>query len=190
MNRYLTSLTLIAVFCLQGCGSQPGVEPEPADAEPVPEITLTMPKADCECDQQSTDYTFLDKGFTALHEEEYLESLQYFQRYQRIEKTPQADAEAQIAVAYLSILPDSPLYDRKEAGNSYRKLRRKIDPDWKLHGRVVLMQDSLETFLELQHELAQARKSNANLRKELAIREEAIKRLRDLTLGREPETEE
>ncbi|MCZ6828501.1 MAG: hypothetical protein O7F73_02740 [Gammaproteobacteria bacterium] len=175
------------LLLLQACGSSPAQEATDESTEPVPEITLNMPQSNCSCEEETQDYTFLEKGFNTLHEREYLESLEYFQRYQRIEKNAVADVEAKIAIAYLSILPDSPIYDSRAARASYRELRRGIQPDWKLHEKIQLMQDSLETFLEIQRQLVELEQNNADLRSELAKRETAIKRLRDLTLGREPE---
>jgi hypothetical protein len=191
MNRLYAICLLAGLSGITACGSTPEAENDAVASEPVPEITLNLPTGDCECDGAgSADYTFLERGFGALHEGEYLESLQYFQRYQRLEKTAQAEVEAQIAIAYLSMLKESPLYDRQAARDSYRKLKRRIEPDWKLHNEILLMRESLETFVELQKRLSQLNASNATLRSELAAREEAIKRLRDLTLGREPSTED
>ena len=97
--------------------------------------------------------------------------------------------EAKIAIAYLSILPDSPIYDGEAARTSYRQLRKGIQPDWKMNEKILLLQDSLETFLEMQQQLVELERDNATLRSELDKREKAIKRLRDLTLGLEPEPE-
>ena len=85
---------LICAACLvllQACSSSPGQEAAAESAEPVPEITLNMPQSNCACEEETQDYTFLEKGFQALHQREYLESLQYFQRYQRIEKSAVTD---------------------------------------------------------------------------------------------------
>ena len=98
--------------------------------------------------------------------------------------------EARIAFAYLSILPDSPIYDSQDARVSYARLRRSIQPEWKLHDKILLMQDSLETFLDLQRQIVDLEQDNGDLILELEKREIAIKRLRDLTLGREPAAEE
>ncbi len=183
MIRQLLVLSLIALV-LGGCGSAP----EQPVEEPVPELTLNLPPADCDCENEdSADYTFLEKGFQSLLDGEYLESLQYFQRYQRIEQSAIADVEARIAIAYLSVLPDSPIYDSGAARESYTRIRRDINPEWRLHDQVRLMQDSLESFLDMQAVITELRQDNATLRKELKRREEAIKRLRDLTLGRDPE---
>jgi hypothetical protein len=188
MFRTLVFLLLGAgLLLLQACGSSPQQEASVESKEPVPEITLNMPQADCNCEEKTQHYTYLEKGFNALHAREYLDSLQYFQRYQRIEKSEVADVEARIAIAYLGILPDSPIFDSRAARDSYRELRVGIQPEWELHEKILLMQDSLETFLELQRQVAELEQDNAELRGELEKRETAIKRLRDLTLGREPE---
>ncbi len=192
-KKYSQLKILVCVGCLfllQACGSNPAQEATPESAEPVPEITLNMPQSNCNCEEETHDYTFLEKGFNALHRREYLESLEYFQRYQRIEKNAVADMEAKIAIAYLSILPDSPIYDSRAARDSYRELRQGIQPDWELQENILLMQDSLETFLQIQRQLLALERDNADLRAELEKRETAIKRLRDLALGREPEPEE
>jgi hypothetical protein len=185
----MTSRILACLTCLllTACGGNPERSPDPATPESVPELTLNLPSADCSCQQEQQDYTFLEKGFRALEAGEYLESLQYFQRYQRIEKTASADAEARIAMAYLSILPESPIFDREAAAASYAELRRDANGDLELHEKILLMRASLETFLDLQQQVDRLKLSNSNLRLELEKREDAIKRLRDLTLGRESE---
>jgi hypothetical protein len=173
---------------LVACGGQPVQEPlDVVEQEEVPEITLNLPANDCVCEQLQTNYTFIEKAFIALEEGEYLEALQYFQRYQRIENSAVADLESRIAIAYLSILPDSPIYDRDAAVQSYRTLRGAITPEMDLHGEVRLMRQSLETFLDNYGQIERLKVSNGSLRAELEKREEAIKRLRDLTLGRESE---
>jgi hypothetical protein len=173
---------------LVACGGQPVQEPvDVVEQEEVPEITLNLPANDCVCEQLQANYTFIEKAFIALEDGEYLEALQYFQRYQRIENSAVADMESRIAIAYLSILPDSPIYDRDAAVQSYRALRGAITPEMDLHGEVRLMRQSLETFLDNYGQIERLKVSNGSLRAELEKREEAIKRLRDLTLGRESE---
>ncbi len=186
-NMITRSTLCLLLLLLAACGSTPEQGSSRAEDESVPELTLNLPQTDCNCPAQQQDYTFLEKGFNALKSGEYLESLQYFQRYQRIENTPGANIESRIAIAYLSALPDSPIYDRKAARDSYSELRREINPDLKLHDDILLMRDSLEIFLDMSRQVERVKQTNASLRTELEKREEAIKRLRDLTLGREPE---
>lgn len=186
MNKRTLS-SVILTLLLGACGGSPEREQSAVESEPVPEITLNLPQTDCKCTEEERDYTFLEKGFNALEAGEYLESLQYFQRYQRIENSPTADVEARIAIAYLSILPDSPIFDREAARESYTRLRPSVDDELDLHGEILLMQASLETFIDMQQQIDRLRLSNKNLQEELQKREAAIKRLRDLTLGRRPE---
>ena len=181
------TLLLSLALLLAACGGQPQRDAAATEQEELPELNLNLPAGDCVCDNPQANFTFLEKGFNALEEGAYLESLQYFQRYQRIEKTDLAQVEAGIAIAYLSILPDSPIYDRDTARDSYMPLRGLVTEDMKLHSEVQLMQASLDSFMEMYDQIEQLKETNGSLRSELEKREQAIKRLRDLTLGREPE---
>jgi hypothetical protein len=177
---------------LQGCGGNPPVEetPPPPPEEPVPEITLNLPSEDCVCEPvRQVDYTFLEKGFRALHDGDYLESVRYFQRYQRIETSLRADYEARTAIAYLSILPGSPIFDSRDVERNYPSLRNSRDPDWRVHDQILLMEETLDGFLDMQRQITRLQQSNRSLRAEMEQKETAIKKLRDLMLGKEPEPE-
>ena len=104
----------------------PGDHPEPAQQATV---SASVPR---------TDYTFLEKGLQSSEERAYLEALQYFQRYQRIEKSELATVESGIAIAYLSILPDSPYWTaRPPVTVTGTATRSRIRPE--LHAEVQLM---------------------------------------------------
>lgn len=179
-------LSALAALMLSACSSQPAATSSSEAAE-LPELNLNLP-GDCACETAQETRTFLEKGVDALNDGAYLESLKYFQSYQRIENTALANIEAGIAIAYLSTLPDSPIYDRPEAYKSYLALRQKIEAGADLHEPVRIMQYALESFLDNYNQLERLKRSNGSLRAELEKREEAITRLRDLTLGRdEPE---
>ena len=184
------SILFVAVCAvmLTGCGSQPPADTTVASDE-LPELNLNLP-GDCACETAQETRTFLEKGVDALSDGAYLESLKYFQSYQRIENTELASIEAGIAIAYLSTLPDSPIYDRPEAYKSYLALRPQLERGTELHEPVRIMQYALESFLDNYNQLESLKRSNGSLRAELEKREEAITRLRDLTLGRdEPQPE-
>lgn len=176
----------IAVFVivLPGCAPAPVKKPEQGAGE-VPEITLNLPQEDCVCmvEDDSADYTFLEKGYAALAESDYEGAVQYFQRYQRLEKSPEAEWEVAMAIAYISSLSDSPFYDPDAARKSLRELN---EADWgsmRLHQQSLLMRQSLASSIALEKQVTELEDSNAILREELEKREEAIKRLRELTLG-------
>ena len=112
MHEPSTRLLFIACFCvLQACASTPS--PDQVTTEILPELNLTLPGESCSCvaDEDLADYTFLERGFTALLEDEYIEAVQYFQRYQRLEKSKEAEWEAAVAIAYVSTLSKSPFYE-------------------------------------------------------------------------------
>lgn len=103
MLRTSATLISIAALCLlQACTAATPVEGVMAPvntgetrAETVPELTLNLPKENCTCVAEGqTDYTFLERGFTALAEGDHIEAVHSFQRYQRLEDSPEADRKS------------------------------------------------------------------------------------------------
>jgi hypothetical protein len=186
------SLTLLLQACANTPASPATVPVETSSApgatagsDTVPELTLNLPDpAECACTADTpADYTFLDKGFDALLDGEYIDAVQYFQRYQRLESSPRADWEAAIAIAYVSMLPRSPFYDPEAARSSFKELRKQNAKDLKVHDYTRLMRQSLLNFLIQEQHIEDLESTNATLKGDLEKREEALKRLRQLTLG-------
>ncbi len=176
------------VLLLQACASAPPVEevavaPEPQ--QPVPELTLNLPEEQsCVCVRnEEADYTFLEKGFNTLVVGDHIEAVEYFQRYQRLESSPEADWEAGIAIAYDSMLSQSPFYDPQAAVKSYENLAKKQTEGVQLHPNALMMRNALEQFVAMQLQITSLQSDNATLAQDLEKREEAIRRLRALTLG-------
>ena len=186
---YKTGFALASLLVvLQGCSTAPTTEeaPEPAAPEQVPELTLNLPEnpETCVCpDLSDADYTFLEKGFSELAAGDHIEAVQYFQRYQRLESSPRADWEAGIAIAYDSMLPRSPFYDPEAARKAYEELEQQKVEGMVVHEKVRMMRDALETFVAMDREINKLESDNSVLREDLAKREEALRRLRELTLG-------
>ena len=180
----LLSLAVIAAsLLLQACGTVP-VEEVPVEPRVVPELTLNLKEQSADCVEQTVmDFTPLERGFTALAQGEHIEAVQHFQRYQRLEKSPEADLEAGIAIAYISILPASAFYDTEAARKSYRQLRKELTGDMQLHEQTLLMRQSLDTFLLMERKIVELTRDNASLTVDLEKRERALKRLRELALG-------
>jgi len=183
-------LLAVGSLCLllQACAT-PSQVASPAsastDPESVPELTLNMPdqSVDTCLRDEGADYTFLDKGFSALVAGDHIEAVTYFQRYQRTESSPVADWEAGIAIAYDSMLPQSPIYDPDAARKSYLRLQQAQPEGADFHEKTLMMRDALATFVSMQGQVKDLQKSNAALSADLQKREEALRRLRELTLG-------
>ncbi|MCB1841879.1 MAG: hypothetical protein KDI09_02860 [Halioglobus sp.] len=188
-SRVLRVTALLSLLWVGACANSTAVNGSGAAAtaaEPVvePELTLNLPEPGCICEtQEGTDYTFLDKGISAIVAGEYAEAVTYFQRYQRLETSPQAKWEAGIAMAYLSMLPQNPDYDPTTALSAFKRLQAREPDKRRVHVKTLLMRDSLAGFAALQAALEDMSRSNRELSESLQKREEALKRLRELTLG-------
>jgi TolA-binding protein len=199
-SRVVAFLALASL--LQACAAVPAAPPvaaapiaavTPGEAPPAaaaasgdePQLTLNMPQhPQCDCTQAPViDYTFLEKGYRALLDGEYQDAMQHFQRYQRLESSPRADLEAGIAIAYVRMLPRSAFYDPVAARNEFKVLREQNAKKLKVHDYTRLMRQSLLNLLELQDDIDKLTVKNATLKEDLKKREEALKRLRDLTLN-------
>jgi len=179
-------LALLLGACAAGPDPQP---PQPERAAQTPqepvELTLNLPEqgGNCSCEQApGSDRTFLERGVAMLAEGEYIEAVQHFQRYRRLEKQPLAQWEAQLAIAYVSMLPNSPFYDVAAARDSYIALHNAI-PEGQQHDSIVLMRQALETFVLMERHIADLEMRTEMLGDDLEKREQALRRLRELTLG-------
>jgi hypothetical protein len=187
VTKISANLVFIAtVFLLQACATVPADKPVVSnEIEAVPELTLNLPEEGCNCvaDGEQSDYTFLERGFDDLIEGDYIEAVQSFQRYKRVEQSAEAQLEASIAIAYVSTLSKSPFFDPVEARRAHRQLYKQLKPGMEIHPKVLLMRDSLETFAVMQRHIMNLKANNATLTEDLRKREEALKRLRELALG-------
>ena len=178
-----TVLAIASSAMLLACASEP---PQPVASPEEVELTLNLPQEECNCSTEAAeqqDHTFLERGVHALSAGEYIEAVQYFQRFQRLEKSAQSDWEAGISIAYASILPSSPFYDPDAAQRRYRRLSKQDVDGMDIHPYVLLMRESLESFSVMNRHMTDLENTNATLKEDLAKREEALKRLRELTLG-------
>ncbi|MFT7287212.1 MAG: hypothetical protein ACI87W_001325 [Halieaceae bacterium] len=178
---------LLAVVLLAACASPP---PAPMETEPEPErspvdleLTLNLPvqAAGCEAPVKE-DRTFLERGVETLTNGDYIEAVQYFQRYRRLESSATAQWEAELAIAYASMLPNSPFYDVDAVREAYADLQAR-EPAGQKHHSIVLMQQALETFVIMERHVDELESRSNMLQEDLNKREQALKRLRELTLG-------
>jgi tetratricopeptide (TPR) repeat protein len=162
--------------------------PPVAEQKPAREITLNMPSQQtavaCTVEQNTgVDRTFLDKGFSAMVAGDHVEAVNYFRRYQRLESSPGVDWEAGIAIAYDKMLPESPYYNWRTAAESYQRLMRRVPEGVELHPQVLVLRGALAILVELHSNIDALQNEQDVLKQNLEKREEALKRLRELTLG-------
>jgi hypothetical protein len=175
----------VALVLLGACATVP---PEPEAPPRAPEdvkLTLNLPEesANCACEAPlENDRTFLERGMETLADGDYIEAVQYFQRYQRLEKTALAHWEGELAIAYVSILPSSPFFDVDAALVAYTDLQAR-EPAGQKHHSIVLMQQALESFVLMERHVQDLERRSTMLEEDLEKREQALKRLRELTLG-------
>ncbi|MEE4109193.1 MAG: hypothetical protein V2I24_07595 [Halieaceae bacterium] len=171
---------------LGGCTTPPAPPPEPPTRSPEDvKLTLNLPAGDASCACEATpaeDRTFLERGVETLAAGEYVEAVQYFQRYRRLETSPVAQWEADIAIAYASMLPSSPFFDVAAASRAYTDLQAR-EPEGFKHHAIVLMQQALESFVLMDRHIEDLENRASMLEDDLSKREDALRRLRELTLG-------
>jgi tetratricopeptide (TPR) repeat protein len=176
----------VIVLLLQACASgSPAIDsPQVSSSN---EITLNLPDqtlAPCVDDQNvGIDYTYLEKGFSAMVAGDNVEAVNYFRRYQRLESSPGADWEAGIAIAYEKMLPDSPYYNWRAAADAYRRLMRRVPEGIELNQQVLILGGTLAVLVELHDYIDELQNEKDDLSENLEKREEALKRLRELILG-------
>lgn len=166
--------------------SAPVAAEAPVVDQQVPELNLNLQaakKCDCPAAASQEDFTFLEKGYRALLDGEYETAMENFQRYQRLESSPRASLEAGLAIAYLRMLPRGPYYNPELARSSFRLLREQDAKALKIHDYTRLMRQALLNMLKLEAEQQKLEEKNESLQADLKKREEALKRLRELTLG-------
>ena len=115
---------LVTASALSACvaqAPQDTLEETPTRAPEEVELTLNLPaeKQECAClEPPAEDRTFLERGIVRLTAGDYIEAVQAFKRYRRLEQTRLAQWEADLAIAYVSMLPRSPFYDVEAARDS------------------------------------------------------------------------
>ncbi len=182
-------MVVCLVLLLQGCAAQSTQIAGATDGaeESVPELNLNLPdqtdKA-CACPHdKSGDNNLLEKGLRALMAGDHREAVNYFRRYQRLESSPEEGWEAEVAVAYDKMLPGSPYYNPNAASESYLRLARR-QPDLEtVHPYIRLLLGALANFTLLHRQIDDLQNEKDDLNESLEKREEALKRLRELTLG-------
>ncbi len=202
LNAYRALAIVGCVVCFSACTASQQLATGPGDAagaagtaardetqRQVPELNLNLPESSaaqqaCACaDLAAVNHTLLERGISALLNGDFADADSYFQRYQRLEKSQRASWETKVAAAYSRLMPNSPKYSSSAAKQAYQKVRKVPTDSGPPHEQVLIMHQALAMYFGLQTDLQNLEAKNAQLEQDLAKREAAIKRLRELTLG-------
>ncbi|NND67998.1 MAG: hypothetical protein HKN19_10455 [Halioglobus sp.] len=181
----LGTATLLSVLLL-GCAVAPQTSVDATTTTPdeQPDLSLNLPdNSVAPCPDDSAPASLLDRGFSALIEGRHVEAISLFKRHKKSDDSRVAAWEAGIAIAYDSMLSQSPFFDPADARAAFARLGAVPPVGRPAHENSLMMRDALATFSALLDRIAQLRGDKAALVDDLAKREEAIKRLRELTLG-------
>ncbi len=170
----LTSAAALTAL-LAGCATTPEPQAAPALTAPSPaELNIPEPAVDanCNCDDPAPALVenHFDRGVRALAARDYVRARVYFERH-RDTGEEQAQREAEVGMTFVSLLEDSVGDGRSENGASG------VDE------RAEVMSLALAAIDQLQAQITMLTQRNETLASDLEKREEALKRLRDLTLG-------
>lgn len=129
-----------------------------------------MPSCDCEA-LAYEDENYFDRGVRALAARDYDQAVHYFESH-RLESGSQGQREADVGIAFVTFMSKAFGADT-DTGSSA------VDE------RAELMVLALAALATLEGRLEALDALNRTLSKDLEKREEALKRLRDLTLGQQ-----
>jgi hypothetical protein len=167
-------VSFAAVLAITGCSSTPEeISSEPTLAEP--ELTLNLPEptvSSCDCEALvDSDENYFDRGVRALAARDYDQAVRYFESH-RLGGGTQEQREADVGMAFVTLMSKS-LGADADTGSSA------VDE------RAEIMVLALAVLATLEGRLETLDALNRTLSKDLEKREEALKRLRDLTLGQQ-----
>ena len=168
----LKTVLLVAAMVLSGCAASPSTTPS-ADAQAVAHNLPTPAQMlDCDCDALAlAAENYFDRGVRALAARDYDAAAEYFDRHKALE-TAQAAREADLGLAFVTLLSKSGDVDALPAAEG-------VDE------RAEVMILALAAVRTLEGQLDALEALNQALTKDLEKREDALKRLRDLTLGQQ-----
>lgn len=169
-------LSLIAVLFVGGCSSTPE-ESDSVAAPSEPELTLNLPEPaipSCDCEALAAEAeNYFDRGVRALAARDYVQALRYFERH-RDDVDAEGQREADVGIAFVTLITEV-------VGSGEADGASDVDE------RAELMVLALAAVTSLEGRIAALEALNRALSKDLEKREEALKRLRELTLG-QPES--
>lgn len=163
---------LVMALLLSGCAATPSNDAT-SDTQAV-DLNLPSPEQLLSCDCEAlalAEENYFDRGVRALAARDYVAAAEHFQRHKILE-TAQAKREADLGLAFVALLGKASDSDVIPAAEG-------VDE------RAEVMILALAAVRTLEGQLDALEALNEALTKDLEKREDALKRLRDLTLGQQ-----
>ncbi len=129
--------------------------------------------------------TLLERGHKALTRGEYDKASKFFQAYRRAHPGRAASWEVEVAEVYMASLPGSPFYNPVQARIAAKALSPLPIKPSSVHSSSLLLHQMLEVLLKEQRDASSLKAQVKTLKNDIAVREAALKRLRELTLGQQ-----
>ena len=166
------AIVALTVLVASGCATPESEAPKPEPAVSAAALNLPDPLTadDCNCDELAVvEENYFDRGVRALAARDYDQAATYFERNRDAGNT-EAQREADVGIAFVTLMSEASIVTEESAASG-------IDERAEVMILALAAVQTLEGRLEALDALNQA------ISQDLEKREEALKRLRDLTLG-------
>jgi hypothetical protein len=162
---------MLASLVVAGCVSPESAAPEPEPKVSAAELNLPDPlAAGCDCEEiVVVEENYFDRGVRALAARDYDQAATYFERH-RDSAGSEAQREADVGIAFVTLMSEASIATADTAASG-------VDE------RAEVMILALAAVQTLEGRLEALDALNKAISEDLEKREEALKRLRDLTLG-------
>jgi tetratricopeptide (TPR) repeat protein len=185
MKRGIIFFSISVVLLMQACSS---AETEPQDA---PNLFSSDPLCVASTEESSTEQASAEEHrllpelveANALYEEKkYPEAVQAYEHVLVVSDVPEFTIQALIGLAKLRLMNETGLVDVEVANMVMQELERRLN-DAELLEEYYTEVSLLNSILGYERSIRQLRKDNRELREELGRKDEAIKSLKELTVG-------
>lgn len=189
MPKLSLVVSALILSLVQGCAMSP-LSPKDAEepkgkTDSVRELATVPSPCEQVCGQASSGLSLLDRGYKALALGDYKRAQRYFQSYRRMNSRHAARWEADVAMTFMMALPGTPFYQPEQARTALQVLDQNRASTVKVQDSSLLLHLMLTLLLEQQQQISDKASEVEGLKNDVAVREAALKRLRELTLGQQ-----
>lgn len=184
--RLQVPLAALALIALGACGSQPPLEPASPESEVAVEAPADSPQTveNPDSAQAMQVAVMLHAAQEAFDQGDYAVAMREWESVATGTASPRERAQALLGMALLRVLPASVFTDPQAAESLLGEFERHVR-EHALHDEFGVDVVILRALASSARELATLHRENRALRSDLAAREELIRKLRALSVGRD-----